>query len=358
MSISGSGSSSTPSGREVNEGTRIGPAPWIARPEPWMAEQLFKHHFAAIREAYGSCQPGYLVVALHGDSIVSGFANVTLESAVRRDVLTIGRHQRCGLLLEHDPTVALRHILARVTKTAAGLQLRLWDLRSGQGFMIDGVGKCTAALIDNGDTTVRVGSYTLMCLWVREDMPELDEDPEVAWAKRPKTVVVDDSEDVLRRIATSRKMIKPQRESRVTVAPGVADLSQVQAVREIPSDAAATLGAGDGKEALLYPLTEEQLRCGVLLGRYDRCDFQPAWVRDPDSVSRVHALLLLEGDEVLVFDTASTNGVIVDGVPCDVARLRTCAVLELAEGNWLLWKWLRANEEVGGYGIPVDCSKN
>jgi len=51
---------------------------------------------------------------------------------------------------------------------------------------------------------------------------------------------------------------------------------------------------------------ERELRDGVLLGRYARCD-SAAFVDDP-SMSRVHALLIQIDDRILLVDTGSVNG--------------------------------------------------
>jgi hypothetical protein len=50
----------------------------------------------------------------------------------------------------------------------------------------------------------------------------------------------------------------------------------------------------------------DELRDGVLLGRYARCN--NAQLADDPSLSRVHALLIQIDDAILAIDTASLNG--------------------------------------------------
>jgi pSer/pThr/pTyr-binding forkhead associated (FHA) protein len=80
----------------------------------------------------------------------------------------------------------------------------------------------------------------------------------------------------------------------------------------------ATDGTAAGTLDLIGPnlagqitIGERELRDGVLLGRYARCDTS-AIVDDP-SLSRVHALLIQIDDRVLLVDTASVNGTRLPG---------------------------------------------
>lgn len=61
-------------------------------------------------------------------------------------------------------------------------------------------------------------------------------------------------------------------------------------------------------DAALSPLvlrpTTAELERGFILGRYERCTSQ----LDDGRVSRVHALVVGRGEQILVIDTASTNG--------------------------------------------------
>jgi pSer/pThr/pTyr-binding forkhead associated (FHA) protein len=75
-------------------------------------------------------------------------------------------------------------------------------------------------------------------------------------------------------------------------------------------------------------LTAEQLGEGVLLGRADRC-WNLGEVPLPSTLSRVHALLLYEAEQLRVTDLASTNGTTLDGEPIRSAHWETGQLLVL-----------------------------
>ena len=54
------------------------------------------------------------------------------------------------------------------------------------------------------------------------------------------------------------------------------------------------------------------LELGIIIGRYARCDLQGALVTD-DGISRVHAMVLLRREALLVVDLGSTNGTSILG---------------------------------------------
>ena len=76
--------------------------------------------------------------------------------------------------------------------------------------------------------------------------------------------------------------------------------------------------------ALSLSPTAAELERGLLLGRYDRCQGR----LDDGMVSRVHALVLKRKDELLVIDTASTNGtdVIFGAAQVDLGILRRATI--------------------------------
>jgi hypothetical protein len=69
--------------------------------------------------------------------------------------------------------------------------------------------------------------------------------------------------------------------------------------------------------ALKRPVGHVALRAGVLIGRYERCDFNGQHIEMDMEVSRVHALLLSLDGRIHLFDTGSTNGITIDDVPID-----------------------------------------
>lgn len=78
--------------------------------------------------------------------------------------------------------------------------------------------------------------------------------------------------------------------------------------------------------SIITPASEEELRAGTLVvGRLPECDI----VIDDRLVSRMHARVTVQGEEVVVEDLHSTNGVYVNG-------LRIARSLPLREGDRLL----------------------
>lgn len=76
----------------------------------------------------------------------------------------------------------------------------------------------------------------------------------------------------------------------------------------------------------------------MLLGRYPRCD--GPWLGEEQSLSRVHALLLLVGERLLVLDLASTNGTRhIGGVDARVLELVGDTELELGTTVFVRWSW-------------------
>jgi pSer/pThr/pTyr-binding forkhead associated (FHA) protein len=78
------------------------------------------------------------------------------------------------------------------------------------------------------------------------------------------------------------------------------------------------------------------LRDGILLGRYDRCD---GAAHADSGVSRVHALLIQLGEQLVAVDLASTNGTAEVGAP--PARsivMGACTELVLGEVTRVRWR--------------------
>ena len=82
----------------------------------------------------------------------------------------------------------------------------------------------------------------------------------------------------------------------------------------------------------------QALREGVLIGRYARC--AGFGLCTDTSLSRVHALLLLVDDRLLVIDLASTNGTHkLDRPDARVIELVGDTELELGDKTNVRWSW-------------------
>lgn len=329
---------------QINGHTQIGEVPWLGVP-PWSFERLFLHHFEAIaalrRDPRG---PGYLAVAVCANDELAGHA--VLEASVwgsaDRTVI-VGRHAQAALRLPKDPGIALRHLVVRATVGDSGAPVvRVLDLKTGQGFVGEGVGACEAIASD-GCLFLHLGVYALMFFPLLGDQQAWPDDAGAAWRALPPRTVVDhrNVELVSSVIGPSAGRRDPEEISQVTVLPAVASVERQPTSQPMPTGLYGVLTlVQDGVESF-YPVTEAQLERGVLLGRYSRCEIATHLLRRDDTVSRVHLLLLKEGDTVLAIDTASSNGTTIDGVAISALELPDQATIEVGSGNRL--RWLRVD---------------
>ncbi|MFC1612111.1 FHA domain-containing protein, partial [Myxococcota bacterium] len=218
-----------------------------------------------------------------------------------------------------------------------GPEARLIDLNTGQGFHIEGAGVFEGAQVW-GPAFIRIGSYAVM-LFPRGNDPDIWPDhpeglfdtlvharvvgPQGGGPKQKAACLVRDEE---RMGTVITKIGAPALPRRHRTADG-----------PLPDDAWAVLTMSGGSRHALFPLTEKQLERGVLLGRYDRCEVETIGLWANEMVSRVHLLLLKEGETVLAIDTASSNGTFINGAPFDVVVLPDDAILELAQANMVRW---------------------
>ena len=324
--------------------------------EPWSGRRLFVHHFDEIRRLYQSADEGYLVVAMNANRSFIGGVAVLAGAHV-----TVGRHQQADLVLESDPSAALRHVLVRVGASPHGPVAKLFDLRTSAKLEIDGEGTCEAAVAD-GDVLLRIGQHAIMLLKVLPDEPSWGEEPEVIWEGRPRAAVHKISKAEASPLAAKwrrRREWPARRVSTVTCVPGLVPSSRLPSSR-LPSSrspssrvlsdepappdvmATASLVLDDDSEIVLG-LSAEVLRRGVLLGRYSRCEIAlDMW--SGNFVSRVHAVLLADDDGVTLLDTASLAGIKVDGRRVRSAALGKSNLIELSRDRVIRWRWLSAPE--------------
>ena len=127
----------------------VAPLPWQNR-APLPFSELFRSHYAAIRAArMAAIGPGYLVLVVRGEDHFIGHGCVTLGGSEASHTLVVGRHARADISLASDPSVALRHLVVRVRLDSDRRPiLRVIDLHTEYGFLVDGVGSCSAAITD------------------------------------------------------------------------------------------------------------------------------------------------------------------------------------------------------------------
>jgi hypothetical protein len=92
------------------------------------------------------------------------------------------------------------------------------------------------------------------------------------------------------------------------------------------------LGTAAGYER--FTVHEAELERGLLVGRSERCQVGS---RD-EKMSRVHLLIIRDGEDVWAVDTGSTNGTTADGQTIRRTRMHDGAALVMAEGVIMRWQ--------------------
>lgn len=293
--------------RGGNSGTRI--ATVVRAPVVDFAA-LFAAAYPAFAPACRAVgEPGVAVIAV--DEQRRNLAGMTVLRAqpARHTAVIVGRHDRCDLALEGHADLPLRQlavVLDPVASWAAGraqVQYRVVDLRSERG-LHDEAGRTIRGLRCDGASVLRCAGYALFVLPLGDpsDWPDAGAD---AWACLPERVYFDEVTHLARGSSTRVPNFPPgdhHRRTRITAVRGPHE-SRAHLVTD--GDLVGTLELCGPDRKQLLSVGEAALRDGVLLGRYDRCD--RAFVGD-ESVSRVHALLIQIGAQLLVVDTASTYG--------------------------------------------------
>ncbi len=258
----------------------------------------------------------------------------TTDSEV--EFITIGRHTACDLTLEYDEAVSLRHLVVGIRTAGGGLQLRLCDLATGVGMRTED-GYACEALTSEGAAFVSVGDYQLFLLPTGRLAPLPWGAPAAhAWAAIPERVYFD------RR--TSSRAGKYPPSVRLVPAPAgrtittqiVDPPTQLRYKRPPPGTRGPLIGrvlltAGGLRER--YDVHAADLQRGLLIGRYERCAFGAG----DDRLSRVHLLLLRDGNQIWAIDTASSNGTTAAGTHIRQLRLHPQAELDLASAVTFRW---------------------
>lgn len=295
------------SGGSPNTATRVVPMTRAALPSP-DPRALFVHAYPQFAERCRAVdEPGMALIAV--DTLTGAPTGmVCIRARVDRYVsAVVGRHSQCDLVLTGDERLALRQlavVLAPVREWQAGradVSFRILDLRTSEG-MLDEHGRPLRGLRTEGPAIMRCAGYALYALPLGDptDWPESADD---AWACLPERVYFDE----LARVPDA-SIVRPlgshaHHTTVVTRLRGPLDTAMpLVADRDLAGRLFVTGAFGQGAIEIGY----QALRDGVLLGRYARCDGH-GYCAD-DSMSRVHALLLLVDDRLHVIDLASTNG--------------------------------------------------
>jgi hypothetical protein len=196
--------------------------------------------------------------------------------------VVVGRHGMCDVVLDGDPTIALRHLLVRASRLDDGApRLSVVDLHTNIGFEVGGA-KGERSIAATGPIALRVGAYALVALPSGQPIPASLPEP-----ARVRAVVPHPYRDA------------PV--SSITFLPRLLELSETNSGAGSASGWTLRLhGAHGAASVQLSPL---DLELGVLVGRAPKCNDVLRNVLN-DGISRVH-LLLRKG---IAYDVASTQG--------------------------------------------------
>ena len=335
-----------PAPHPVNRGTRVA--------LPSRARVSFGDLFARVfpeLDALMSGLPGdgLLIAAVLGGKTLETHLHIPLAapdqpagaaraSQLRSDdvhFVTVGRHSACDLVLELDDAVSLRHLVIGMRHSGNGLRVRLCDLATGVGLRTEDGFACEA-LAAEGAAFVSVGDYQLFLLPTGGLAPlPWAGAAASAWAAIPERVYFD--------WRTTSRAGRPPAVRLVPARPGRSITTQIvdppTALRQ-KKPAPGTRGPRVGALVLTtsglterYEVHATDLERGLLIGRYERCAFGA----EDDCLSRVHLLLLRDGDRIWAVDTASSNGTTAAGAAIRQVLLGPRAELDLASAVTLRW---------------------
>jgi hypothetical protein len=228
----------------------------------------------------------------------------------------VGRHSQCSVQLADDPFVALRHLLVRsVALPSGGVALRVVDLHTGSGFFLADGSQHTSVLAE-GPVAFSVGEYAVVALpnggpheeGLPHELPALDhEGSRLAPEQLAALAEV---------MSPYRVHARPSmRSSRITSLPVPMLVGEPLSPNDGRSAASGrgryelTLRRGDLQASLA--LTEMDLARGVIVGRSEKCISESLRRVTEMGTSRVHVLVVREGDAIHAYDLASTQGTYV-----------------------------------------------
>lgn len=325
----------------LNEGTIMSESPLLEETgadELLNAKELFIERYSVIKKAL-NCHRTQGVLVLAFDRKEAAIGQAWLRASLDRPrAVVLGRHSMCGLPLPSEyGAISLRHLALVVqARTHDECRIRVLDLHTRTGFR-DESGRVLQALVTEGPMFLQVGPVTLIVL-VTDENGLIPDNPEEAYQCIPERVFLDE------RLGTAGTPRPRGTSGRVhAYNPGMtlirSRLGALASAAELKRDdepAAGELVVRATGSSIRRPVGESALARGFLVGRYDRCDVGA--VDDEDSrLSRVHLLVIREGDQIIALDTASTNGTFEGDRQVALTSLSEGTVLDLAGEIQLAW---------------------
>ncbi len=284
----------------------------------------------------GFPRDGVLIAAVWNGDLVDGYLHVPVSE--RPEFAVVGRHDNADLVLGRDESMSLRHVGVAVSKRGLDeVRIRLIDFQTGRGMRAEDGTHCEA-LIADGPLFVSVGRYQLFLLPTGTlANPPWSRTARDTWDGLPERVYLD------RRIPARRHApalpVVPDR-SRKSIITHI--VPPPQPLRRRPpvgdrGDRIAALALESRQGAAEFAVHQEDVRRGLLIGRYERCDLGV----DDHTLSRVHLLIVEHDGDVWAVDAASLNGSSFEHQDVRQVSLGRDAVMFLGSGTRLTWT--RAN---------------
>ena len=303
-------------GRGANNVTCLRPST-ASRPRKSFRDLFVESYTSFSDRCREVSEPGIALVAV--DEVTGkSMGLVRLLARVQRHVAAIiGRHDECDLFLNAHGRLALRHLAVVLDpvsdwRPGANVRYRVLDLRTTDGFS-DENDRPLRGLRGEGPGLLRCGGYALFVLPLG-DPTDWPVDPEDAWTFLPERVYFDELDRTpqgsVQRLPRTPRPPLPVLSNSIThrslivSTHGPRDTSDGSLVES--GDLAGTLELVGPRNRGTIRIGQDELRDGVLLGRYARCN--NAQLADDPSLSRVHALLIQIEDAIVAIDTASLNG--------------------------------------------------
>jgi hypothetical protein len=238
-----------------------------------------------------------------------GSIDVSLEPHA---FIVVGRHALSDVVLDGDPTIALRHLLVRATRLDDGCpRLSVIDLHTHLGFELAN-GRNERSMAATGPIAFRVGGYAIVALPGGERLPHSLPEP-----------------------ACSRALVPhPYRDaplSSITLLPRAVHLAE----SSVLSNGAWTLAVRGMRGSAAVSVSQMDMQIGLLVGRAPKCNDVLRNAMN-DGISRVH--LFLRGG--VAYDVASTQGTWIRG-----ERVRSVMLdddgseMRLGTGNPVFLRW-------------------
>jgi hypothetical protein len=294
---------------------------WLTarRPTTLSFEQLFRRHYAALRELVHAHRAPGLALLVAGAERLEATAWMPAEEEGVNPVI-VGRHSTAELFLPWDPALSLRHLAVIVRRGSdSATSYRVLDLRTPTAFG-DEQGHRLRALDSAGPTLVRCASFALLLFPTDATSGEWPEDADAGWRRVPERVHLEaasaDSESWSRPGGVVVRAAPVWADARATTSvvtfPGPVFLAPVS---QVARPAALDVGSARGELLVSAPtgggsllLDAEAARRGALIGRYERCDGFGLPCLDNPALSRVHLLVVESEGALWAIDTASKNG--------------------------------------------------